>query len=307
MQSLGRGNYDFLEERRFLRLLGSLRHVLVRRALLDLQALASRLEMFHVRSPALDAAELLGPSDQNKVLVNNVHNDALSSRFTSAELDAYSSDLYAGQFLLPSPENAGRPPRTQFKACLNSVHHPRPNAPSSHKQDLRRLINRENARVKNEMIDGPVLNIQPIVSTVSLELNSLPLSSLTLRLVQLQPIPPGDPRQSHIVRSREIDSKVRLLLQNPPGQLSIDHNIPMLSLLHCLLIDQPIDCWVLKGRIAKVFKRDVSIFRDSPEEYACGDVPQFEAFRQLSGISGLSSSVKAADGDYHASATGRAS
>src|SRR5712692_3241977 len=85
MQCFGRGNYDLLEKRRFLRLLGNLGHVLVRRALLDLQALASGLEMFHVSSPALDAAELLGPSDQNKVLVNNIHDDALSSSFTSAE------------------------------------------------------------------------------------------------------------------------------------------------------------------------------------------------------------------------------
>src|SRR5881397_1166303 len=165
MQCLSRGNNDFLEKRRFLRLLGSLRHVLVRRALFDLQALASRLEMFHVCSPALDTAELLGPSDQNKVLVNNIHDDALSSRFTSAELDAYSSDLYAGHSYFLPLRTRDAPPRTQFKACLNTLHNPRPDALSSHMQDLRRLIYRENARVKNEMIDGLVLNIQPIVST----------------------------------------------------------------------------------------------------------------------------------------------
>src|SRR5437867_8774159 len=102
MQFLGRGHYDFLEKRRFLSLLGNLRHILVRRALLDLQALASRLEVFHVRSPALDAAELLGPRDQNKILVNNIHDDALSSGLTSTKLDAYPSNLYAGHsYFLP--------------------------------------------------------------------------------------------------------------------------------------------------------------------------------------------------------------
>src|SRR5437867_7083015 len=112
MQCLGRGNHDFFEKRRLLRLLGNLPHVLVRRALLDLQALSSRLEMFHVRSPALDAAELLGPSDQNKVLVNNIHDDALSSRFASAELDASSSDLYAGHYyFLPLRTRDARPER----------------------------------------------------------------------------------------------------------------------------------------------------------------------------------------------------
>src|SRR5213593_4292683 len=46
-----------------------------------------------------------------------------------------------------SPKNARRPPRTQFKACLNTLHDPRPNAPSSHNQDIRRLPYRENASV----------------------------------------------------------------------------------------------------------------------------------------------------------------
>ena len=158
------------------------------------------------------------------------------------------------------------------------------------------------------MIDGLVLNIQPVVSPVSLELNFLTLNCLALRLVELQPIPPGNSSQSNIVWSREIDSKIRLLLQDPASQLSINHNISLLSLFHGLFIDQPIDCWVFKGRIPKVFKRDASIFGDSPEEYACRDMPQFETFRKLGGVSGFSSSVKTADGDYHApDSTGRAS
>src|SRR5215471_8053918 len=104
--------------------------------------------MFHISSPPLHAAKLLWPSYQNIVLVDDVHDDAFPSSFSSTKLDADSADFNAGQCLAEPPKVGDRGRKRHLRLPWSITLQSSLDSLSCKKEDLTRLVNRQNACVQ---------------------------------------------------------------------------------------------------------------------------------------------------------------
>ena|SRR5690349_3598470 len=86
--------HDLFQIIGLFRLFSYLGDIFVSSPFLDLNGFHGWLHMFHVGSTTTDPVQFLGPRDQNKVLVDNVDDDALASGFSAVEFYADASDFY---------------------------------------------------------------------------------------------------------------------------------------------------------------------------------------------------------------------
>src|SRR5712692_8657271 len=119
------------------------------------------------------------------------------------------------------------------------------------------------------MVDGPVLNLEPIMSPVSLALDAFPQQGLLLRLSRFQMVPLGNSFYPYLIRGREVDSEIRYLLKDPPCQLSIHHNFSLFSLPHRLIVNMMINGWVFESQLSKLLQRDMSLSGEPPKNESC--------------------------------------
>ncbi len=86
----------FFEGFGFLSFADCLRHILIGRALLDIDSVFGRFDVFDVRSSTTHARDLRWPSDKHEVLVDHVDYDAFLSRFPTVKFHADASDFDGG-------------------------------------------------------------------------------------------------------------------------------------------------------------------------------------------------------------------
>src|SRR6266567_76767 len=101
-------------------------------------------------------------------------------------------------------DSRGRNPHLRFRRfprgfLRSSNHH------SRRDKDLGCILNRTEASIENEMIEGAIFNLKPVVSEISFPLNRFPLLSLSPSLLEAHLVPPSNSFQTDVFRSREVD------------------------------------------------------------------------------------------------------
>ena len=96
----------FFERFGFLSFADSLRYILIGGALLDVDSVFGRFDVFNVRSSTTDARDLRWPSDKHEVLVDHVDYNAFLSRFPTVKFHTDTSDFDRGH-----RDNLPRQPR----------------------------------------------------------------------------------------------------------------------------------------------------------------------------------------------------
>src|SRR5438445_6920271 len=194
----------FFEAVCFLSFAHGLCHILVRGSFLDINGGFGRFNMFHVCSSTAYTRDLLWPCDEDEVLVDHVDYDASLSRFPTVEFHTDASNFDCGhRDNLPRRLSLSK---SSFKVSSISAGFLRSsNHHSRRDKNLGCILNRTEAGIENEMIDGAIFNLKPVVSEISLPLNSFRLLSLSPSILETYFVPRSNSFHTHVFSSGEVD------------------------------------------------------------------------------------------------------